>query len=235
VSEKLFGSAICAMGGSRGGQVIPGWFDRMASLGIRHAWLFWAVPAGRDSEEELDRLRATVPRWLADLRAGGVSGELVIKRGRPGFWLSSLAGICDAGLIVTGPPSMRGGSSETIDHLLEHSRVPLLLLPEGGPATDATLLRRPIVELGGSACARGFVDAWTGAALRHEFDSAELAPRDAAREILRLALDVEATAIVLSGGLDGLAQRLLHYGTVPLLVAPRVPVAAALRGGVAIA
>jgi hypothetical protein len=236
VSETLFGSAICAVGGARGGSVIPAWFDLLPRIGVRHAWLFWAVPAPPGSAAGLDELRADARRWNADLRSLGVSSELLIKRGLPAPWLTALAGICHAELIMAGPPAVRGGVSATLDELLASSPVPLLLLPDGGAPPEADLLLRPLVERGGTAAARALIDAWTeGRPLRHDFGNGNARSPGQTREALRLAIDLDATSFVVSGATPGLATRLVLHGSLPVLVVPDRLGLASARGGMATA
>jgi hypothetical protein len=218
MTEKLFGSALCAVGGARGGTILPRWFGALAELGVRQVCLFWAVPAGPHAAEELDVLRAGANRWMADLRALGIASELVIKRGRPGPWLTALAAICESDLIVAGPPAVAGGVSDTLEHLLEASPVPLLVLPDAGPA-DGELLLRPVVERAAHGESRATLDAWTRGRASRLVQSDGLDAAVVATTMLRLAETTGATAHVVSGALPGLAARLLRRSALPLLVA----------------
>jgi len=193
-------------------------------MGVQQAFLFWAMPNGPEALEQLDRLRTDSDLWISELRALGIHGELLIKRGRPAPWITALAGICGAQLVVCGPPSQRGGSSETIADLLGTLQQPLLLLPDGNGSTERDLLARPLVDPEGTPEARELVEEWTrGAVEPRLLPELRGTPDRAARQAIRHAVEVDATLVVLAGRARALVPHLIRYVGVPLLAVPAQP------------
>lgn len=224
MADKPFGSALVALGGVRGGITVPRWFGTFPGLGLCQAYLFWAVPAADEPPADLEALPSIAHRWIAQLHGLGVQGELIIKRGVPGPWLTAYAGICEADLVVAGPPSRRGGRSQTIEFLLDELQHPLLLLPDGEGPVEPDLLARPLVDLDGTPEARRLVTTWTrqrpGIPLSTERVGAA---RNDARQLLKQAVELDATVIVLASRARSLAPYLIRYGGLPVLVAPAYP------------
>jgi hypothetical protein len=220
VASKRFSAALCAVGGARGGRVVPDCFGMLPALGVDQVYLFWAMPSGPEGLVELDVLRSDAELWLSELRALGVGSELVIKRGSPGPWIAALAGICGADLVVCGPPSVRGGTSETIDHLLRALQVPLLVLPEDG--CDGDLFARPLVDTERSPEAEALIAGWLGCpASRHDLAVPSAPGPDAARTALALAQEAAASVLVLSGSSDVLVPHAVRDLHLPLLILPQ--------------
>lgn len=223
IDLELFPTAWCGVGGERGGEVVPRWFPALADLGVAQVHLFWAVPETGHAASALDGLRSASGRWLAELRALGLEGELSIKRGEPAAWLAALADISPGSLIVLGPPA-RGQPSATLQHLLQHGRQPLLLLPDLVYSPEIPLLARPVIDAGVPRAAGlpGGAALWDTP--RTEWlDLAPLEPLPAARTALRRAEDSDASLIVLSRRSTALAPLLVQYGTFPVLVLPAAP------------
>jgi hypothetical protein len=216
VSSAGFATAWCAVGGERGGEVVPRWFGALAELGVERVHLFWAVPGEVDPAAALDGLRSVSTRWMSALQALGVQAELSIKRGAPGPWLSGLADLEANSLIVTGPPASRSLDSATIGHLLEQRRSPLLLLPDLVQPLDASPLDRPLVD-GARGPAVRPPEAWEGDATEW-VDLSHLAPDEAVRTALRVAEDVDASLLVLPRRSAALVPLALRLGNFPVLV-----------------
>jgi hypothetical protein len=217
VSTARFRTAWCAVGGERGGEVVPRWFGALAELGVERIQLFWAVPETADPAAALDRLRSVSVRWMAGLQALGVQAELSIKRGAPGPWLTGLASLEPDSLIVVGPPAARAVDSATIAHLLEQPARPLLLLPDLVQPQDAALFDRVVVD--GEPGHGAGSEPWEGAAAEW-VELSRLAPDEAVRTALRVAEDVDASVLVLPRRRSALVPLALRYGTFPVLVPP---------------
>lgn len=210
-------TAWCGVGGERGGEIVPRWFGNLADIGVAHVNLFWAMPDEGQDDAGLERLRSVSSRWLAEIRAMGMEGNLSIKRGDAGPWLTSLAEISANSIIVSGPPATRGARSATVQHLLRHASSPVLLLPD--------LIQPPIVSL----WARVVTDAdpeparsrvhWPAEAVEW-IDLDPLDPVRAVRTALRLAEDVDATMICFPRRAAALAPLALEYGNFAILVPP---------------
>ncbi|MBI4545369.1 MAG: hypothetical protein HY703_09250 [Gemmatimonadetes bacterium] len=234
MGQKLFRTALCAVGGGCGGAVVPRWFGVLPELGVECVCLFWAIPPSRQGVTDLDALCAAGKRWLAELAALGAQGELVLKRGNPGPWLTALASIVEVDLVVTGPPATRQGSSRTITHLLEHLSKPLLLLPGGEGPAGPDLLARPLVDSDGTPEARALIESWTaGSAERSFVRPGGRTARERVHQALRACVETDATILVLPGRARAMVPHLLRSTAVPLLVAPPhpLPTAASRRAG----
>lgn len=210
VSPVDFGTAWCAVGGERGGDIVPRWFSAFPELGIERVHLFWGLPESEHAALALDALRGVSARWLAELRALGMEGELSLKRGAPGPWLAALAALADDSLIVTGPPAWRGARSTTIDHLLAHGTRPLLLLPDLVQPPEIPLLARALIDAAD--------DDATLPAGAERLDLAPLDPPRAVRTALRVAEDLDASLLVLPRRRRELVPLALQHGNFPLLV-----------------
>jgi hypothetical protein len=216
---------LCAVGGERGGEIVPRWFDALPDFGPTQASLFWAMPEDGSADAALERLRSVSARWLAELRVQGIDGSLSIKRGAPGPWLSALAALSERSLIVVGPPASRGVRSSTIQHLLRDSTRPLLLLPDLVQPPIVSLWTRVVVDAGGSfdvsdAAPQG--TPWSPDGL----ESIDLAPQDpvrAVRTALRFAEDIDASMLVLPRRSAALAPLAMEYGNFPILLPPPQP------------
>jgi hypothetical protein len=212
MSTFNFADAWCAIGGERGGDVVPRWFAALPDLGVLKAHLFWSLPESGYADLALDQLRSVSARWLAELKAEGVDGELSIKRGAPGPWLTALSELSPSSLLVTGPPAWRGTRSSTITHLLETARRPLLLLPDLVQPPEVHLLSRPVVDTGdGSVNLDGLPSA-------ERVDLSAFGAAEASRIALRVAEDVDASLIILPYRASELAPIALERGNFPILV-----------------
>ena len=210
-------TAWCAVGGERGGVVVPRWFGVLPELGIERVHLFWAVPE-TDGSAALDALRPASGRWLAELRMLGMEGELAIKRGAPGPWLSSLAGLSGDALVVLGP-SRPGRMGETLTHLLEKGTAPLLLLPDLARLPNRPLLEHPVVDAGSPREAEAVAGSWGWEpAAAQRVDLSALDAARAVRSAVRLAEDVDATLLVVPRRAAELAPAALEQGNLPVLV-----------------
>lgn len=212
------GRAWCAVGGARGGLVVPRWFGVLPELGVERVHLFWSVPeVGGDAA--LEELRTASGRWLAELRMLGLEGELSIKRGDPGPWLASLTGLSGESLVVLGPPAREGGESRTLAHLLATSADPLLILPDLGRLPVSHVLARPVVDAATPAEADELARQWGwDPAEAHRVDLSRLDAARAARAALRVAEDVDATLLVLARRGDGLLPAAVQLAALPVLV-----------------
>jgi hypothetical protein len=212
-------TAWCAVGGERGGDIVPRWFDALAELGIRDAHLFWALPESAYAALALEQLRSVSTGWLADLTASGIASELSIKRGEPGPWLTALAELSPRSLIVCGPPAWRGTRSSTIHHLVGHSPRPLLLLPDLVQTPEISLLARIVVDGAGMQQVAAALEP-LGPDVRsvERLDVAPLEPEAAARIILRIAEDADASLLVLPRRASALAPLVLEHGNFPVFV-----------------
>lgn len=219
VIAQGFDTAWCAVGGERGGEIVPRWFGALADLGARYAHLFWAMPETGDADVALDRLRSVSTRWLAELRALDIEGSLSIKRGAPGPWLNSLAELSDDSLIVVGAPAARGARSSTIHYLLHSATRPVLLLPDLIQPPLASLWSRVVVDAGDASDADLHALPWA-AEVAEWTDLASLDPAAAARTAVRLAEDVDASLIVFPRRAAALAPLALQSGTFPILLPP---------------
>jgi hypothetical protein len=217
VSTARFRTAWCAVGGERGGEVVPRWFGALAELGVERFQLFWAVPETADPAAALDRLRSVSVRWMAGLQALGVQAELSIKRGAPGPWLTGLASLEPDSLIVAGPPAARAVDSGTIAHLLEQPARPLLLLPDLVRPQDAALFDRAVVD--GEPGLGADAEPWEGATAEW-VELSRFAPEEAVRTALRVAEDVDASVLVLPRRSAALVPLAIRYGNFPVLVPP---------------
>jgi hypothetical protein len=224
VSLAPFRTAWCAVGGERGGEIVPRWFDVLAELGLERVHLFWAIPEASNPAAALDRLRSTSARWLAGLQAMGIEGDLSIKRGLPGPWIADLAELAPDSLIITGPPASRGARSSTIHHLLRHSRRPFLLLPDLVQPPEAPLFERPVVEASSSPDPATPRLDWLDAGRTEWLDLARLAPAAAVQDALRLAEDLDASLLVFTRRTAELVPLALQHGNFPILVPPTAAV-----------
>jgi hypothetical protein len=225
LSAMRYGTVWCAVGGERGGDIVPRWFGAVPELGAARVHLFWALPETASPTSALDRLRSISVRWLSGLQALGLEGELTIKRGAPGPWLAALAALADDSLIVTGPPAWRGAESETIAHLLAHATRPLLLLPDLVQPPEGELFARPVVDAGPSRdlhMPSHAGDPWNGDGAEW-LDLAGFEPAHAVRTALRLAEDVDASLLVLPRRRRELVPLALQFGNFPILVPGRSP------------
>jgi hypothetical protein len=221
VTSPQVDTVWCAVGGGRGGDVVPRWFDALADLGARHANLFWAMPDDGSADVALERLRSVSTRWIAELRTLGIEGSLSIKRGAPGPWLVGLSGLDGNSLVVVGPPTSRGVRSATIQHLLHHSSRPLLLLPDLVQPPIVSLWTRVVVDAGSGGDGSAELDGLPWAA--ESVESIDLASLDAVRAVrtgLRFAEDVDATMLVLPRRSAALAPLAMEFGNFPVLVPP---------------
>jgi hypothetical protein len=216
VTTARFRTAWCAVGGERGGEVVPRWFGALAELGVERVQLFWAVPPAVDPAQALDRLRSVAVRWMAGLQALGVEADLSIKRGAPGPWLTGLAELEPDSLIVVGPPGSQRGESATIAHLLEHPARPLLLLPDLVQSLEVSLFDRPVVD-GRPGEPAEHAEPWAGPAAEW-LDLSRLGPEEAVRTALRVAEDLDASLLVLPRRRADLVPRALRQGNFPVLV-----------------
>jgi hypothetical protein len=207
-----FEDAWCAIGGERGGDVVPRWFAALPDLGVRKAHLFWSLPESGYADLALDQLRSVSSRWLAELKAEGVEGELSIKRGAPGPWLTALSELTAASLVVAGPPAWRGTRSTTIAHLLQSAKRPVLLLPDLVQPPEGHLLSRPVVDM------RPGLDGTEHLPGAERVDLSPFNAREAARIALRVAEDVDASLLILPSRADVLAPLVLEFGNFPVLV-----------------
>ncbi|MBI4408181.1 MAG: hypothetical protein HY561_00640 [Gemmatimonadetes bacterium] len=213
---------MCAVGGTRGG-LVPAWFGSLPPLGVELVWLFWAVPAGDEACAQLDLVKLSGKRWITELRALGMDGELLIKRGQAGPWLTALARACRADLVVAGPPAVAGRESRTLTDLLMRLNCALLLLPATG-APERELLARPLVNTEGSAESAALVDAWTaGRPERTLLRLGRLSSERAGRAAVRAAIELDATALVMAAPAPAVALYVLQHGTIPILLAPPHP------------
>jgi hypothetical protein len=217
---SLFSVAWCGVGGARGGQIVPRWFRVLPDLGIQTAHLFWSMPdAGTNPGPALDQLRSASTRWLAELSALGVEGDLVIKRGVPGSWLADLAALSPEALVVLGP-STPASVSTTVYDLLRNGSTPLLLLPDLVPP-PVRLLERPVIDAGEDPNLDGLVEAMgQEAGDLNLIDLDHLEPPDAVLTALRVAEDVDATLLVLPRRPDDLVPYAIRRSNFPLLVWP---------------
>jgi hypothetical protein len=223
LTPMRYGTVWCAVGGERGGDIVPRWFGAVPELGAARVHLFWALPETASPASALDRLRSISVRWLSGLQALGLEGELTIKRGAPGPWLTALAELADDSLIVTGPPAWRGAESETIAHLLAHATRPLLLLPDLVQPPEGDLFAHPVVDAGPSRelhLPGPDGDSWDGEGAEW-LDLAGFDPPHAVRTALRLAEDVDASLLVLPRRRAELVPLALQHGNFPILVPGR--------------
>lgn len=220
VGQQLFTTAWCAVGGERGGELVPRWFSVLPELGIRHVRLFWAVPESADSAAALDHLRSLSGRWLAELNALGIEGDLAIKRGAPGPWLAGVAAMSPDSLVVVGPPSDASSASGTIAYLVEEATTPVLFLPELQQPPEGRFLARPVVGVGPDPTLGPLLQRLLGdGAEPHLLDLHALAPLEKIRTALRIAEDVDGSLLVLPHGSADLVPYALRHGSFPLLLA----------------
>jgi hypothetical protein len=217
---SLFSVAWCGVGGARGGQIVPRWFRVLPDLGVQNAHLFWSMPeSDGNSGPALDQLRSVSSRWLAELSALGVEGDLVIKRGMPSSWLTDLAALSPEALVVLGP-STPASVSTTLHDLLHDGVTPLLLLPDLAPP-PVRLLERLVIDAGDDPDIEWLVDAiGQDAAELHRVDLGHLDPPDAVLTALRVAEDVDATLLVLPRRPAELVPYAIRRSNFPLLVWP---------------
>jgi hypothetical protein len=220
MSLAPFRTAWCAIGGERGGEIVPRWFDVLPELGLERVHLFWAIPEATNPAAALDRLRSVSARWLAGLRAIGIEGDLSIKRGSPGPWIADLAELTPHSLIVTGPPASRGARSSTIDHLLGGTVRPLLLLPDLVQPPETALFERPVTEASASLVLPDNLADWLDGAHAERLDLAHLHPAAAVPNALRLAEDLDASLLVFTRRAAALVPLALQHGNFPILVLP---------------
>jgi hypothetical protein len=216
-------TAWCAVGGERGGDIVPRWFSSLGDLGIREAHLFWALPESAYAALALDQLRSVSNRWLEALTDSGIAGELSIKRGAPGPWLTALAELSEESLIVCGPPAWRGTRSTTLEYLAVHARRPLVLLPDLVQTPEIPILSRIVVDATSPEEAdRAVLPLGDGARTVERLDLGSLEPAAASRILLRISEDVDASLLVLPRRAGELGPLVLEHGNFPLFVpAPR--------------
>jgi hypothetical protein len=218
-AAQTLATAWCAVGGERGGDIVPRWFASLAEIGIRDAHLFWALPETAYAALALDQLRSVSTRWLQELQQVGIASDLSIKRGAPGPWLTALADLSDENLIVCGPPAWRGARSTTIDHLLAETRRPLLLLPDLVQTPEIPILTNVVAEASSTAEAEQAIQSLgDGARLIERLDLSTLDSIAAVRIALRIAEDVDASLLVLPRRAAQLVPLLLEDGNFPLFV-----------------
>jgi len=216
--DAPFATAWCAVGGARGGQIVPRWFRVLPDLGVRTVHLFWSMPdTGADTL--LDQLRSASNRWLAELRALGLEADLVIKRGSAGAWLNGLSALSTDPIVVLGP-SAPASVSTTVYDLLGEGSSPVLLLPDLVPP-QARLLGRPLIDAGEDPACDRLVESLTR---EHSdpylIDLDHLEPPDAVLTALRVAEDVDATLLVLPRRSRELVPYAVQRSNFPLLVWP---------------
>jgi hypothetical protein len=192
----------------------------LPELGVQTAHLFWSMPvSGDNAGPALDQLRSASTRWLAELTALGVEGDLVIKRGAPSSWLTDLAALSPEALVVLGP-STPTSVSTTVHDLLNGGSTPLLLLPDL-PPPPVRLLERTLVDAGAERGLDWLVDALAqDAAECHRIDVGNLDPPDAVLTALRVAEDVDATLLVLPRRPSELVPYAVRRSNFPLLIWP---------------
>jgi hypothetical protein len=220
---SLFSVAWCGVGGARGGQIVPRWFRVLPELGVETAHLFWSMPDSSDNAgRALDHLRSASTRWVAELSALGVEGDLVIKRGLAGSWLTDLAALSPEALVVLGP-SAPASVSTTVHDLLHDGSTPLLLLPDLAPP-PTRLLERPVVDAGNDPRLDWLVEAIAPEASDlHRIDLDHLEPPEAVLTALRVAEDVDATLLVLPRRPIDLVPYAVRRTNFPLLIWPDGP------------
>jgi|GEM_PF-5385771 len=214
-----FATAWCAVGGARGGQIVPRWFRVLPELGVSRVHLFWSMPGGDDADAALDGLRSASARWINELRALGLEGDLVIKRGSAASWLNGLAQLSDDPVIVLGP-SVPSSVSTTVYDLLRDGSAPILLLPDLIPPHGG-MLARPLIDVDGEegleTLVEGLMRAHTDPYL---IDLAHLEAPDAVLTALRVAEDVDASLIALPRRGRELVPYAVQRSNFPLLVWP---------------
>ena len=221
MNGALYSSALLAIGGTDGGTILPRWFGALPRLGIREAYLFWAVPNQADVSAPLDQLAADAKRWSAQLDSLGIRSELCLKRGVPGPWLTALAGIYHADLIVLGAPIQPKSRAETLSYLLDNLKRPLLVLPGGDSPADPNLLSRALIDRSSSEEGRQHIQLLAEHAGEvRELDVTAFGTGRAARAAAKLATDIGASIIVLAQSAREIAGPLAQFAGLPLLILP---------------
>jgi hypothetical protein len=201
--------------------VLPRWFGVLPALGVREAYLFWAVPGEQDVVDRLDRLATDAKQWSAQLEAVGIRSELSIKRGVPGPWLTALAGIYKVDLIVLGPPTQPGSTAETLSYLVDNAKRPILVLPPGQPVLDRNIFARALIDMPVSIeISKQIKELATHMDEWRELDVSSFTPARAARAAARSATEMDATIIVLTHNARDIATPLAQFGGLPLLIVP---------------
>jgi hypothetical protein len=214
-----FATAWCAVGGARGGQIVPRWFRVLPELGVTRVHLFWSMPDGIDAGAALDGLKSASARWINELRALGLEGDLVIKRGSAASWLTGLAQLSDDPVIVLGP-SAPSSVSTTVYDLLREGSTPILLLPDLIPP-HGRLLARPLIDVDAAEGAEGLVDGLTrDHSDPYLIDLAHLEAPDAVLTALRVAEEVDASLIAMPRRGHELVPYAVQRSNFPLLVWP---------------
>jgi len=215
----MFSTAWCGVGGARGGQIVPRWFRVLPELGVSRVHLFWGMPDSVDPGAALDGLKSASARWINELRALGLEGDLVIKRGSAGSWLNGLAPLSEEPIIVLGA-SAPSSVSTTVYDLLQDGTAPVLLLPDLIPP-HGRILGRPLIDAGNDPELAGVVEGLTrDHSDPYLIDLAHLDAPEAVLTALRVADDVDASLIALPRRARELVPYAVQRSNFPLLVWP---------------